>query len=288
MNIICSLWFIHSSHTFAQLLIYTRFTASEITWCTSWVILFIWQNDIWQLPICWGLQRMLLVMHFKVPSEPLVIPTLTLTMVRQCQFHYLGEALQSLTSNRLMIVMKVCVCVSSSFFNTNNFKAFKILWIISRFGSLARMQYNAAFVVCFARFFSESLHAVKPVAVEAFSLHFILGITRMAWGTDLYQTETTIIINQMDLWTGCRPKIAWPCFQRCRIYKNMCRSLGGEPNVLQNFNQNLCHYQLRISQKTERGFESFLLLTIIIFTCIHIHSRRAEWARYICIYLYIV
>ena len=95
-------------------------------------------------------------------------------------------------------------------------------------------------------------------------------------------------VNQMDLWTGCHPKIAWPCFQRCRIYKNMCRSLGGEPNLLQNFNQNLCHYQLKISQKTERGFESFLLLTIIIFTCIHIQSRHAEWARYICIYLYIV
>ena len=91
-------------------------------------------------------------------------------------------------------------------------------------------------------------------------------------------------VNQMDLWTGCHPKIAWPCFQRCRIYKNMCRSLGGEPNLLQNFNQNLCHYQLKISQKTERGFESFLLLTIIIF---NMYSHSVPSCRMGEIYLYI-
>ena len=93
----------------------------------------------------------------------------------------------------------------------------------------------------------------------------------MPWGTDLYQKETAHhdtkdFANHMDLWTsGCRPKIAWPCFQRFRIYKNMCRSLGGEPNL------EVAGYDMirpkfmplsvkKITEDRQCGFELFLFL----------------------------
>ena len=167
MNIICSLWFIHSSHTFAQLLIYTRFTASEITWCTSWVSYLSGKMTFDNFQFVGVFRGCFWWCISKFHPSPWWFPRWHSRWSGNANFTILARHFKVLTSNRLMIVMKVCVCVSSSFFNTNNFKAFKILWIISRFGSLARMQYNAAFVVCFARFFSESLHAVKPVAVEA-------------------------------------------------------------------------------------------------------------------------
>ena len=202
---------------------------------------------------------MFLVMHFKVQSEPLVISTLTPTMVRQCQFHYLGEACHLLFWHHQLQGLE------------NPLNNLKICFPCHECSIMQHLLYasHVSFLNCSVQSNQQkSLTGINLSNEQTFNswclgcLHFIFGCL-----------EVHIYIKKkqhMDLWTsGCRPKIAWPCFQRFRIYKNMCRSLGGEPNLeVAGYDQNLCHYQLRRSQKTDNvALNSFFfVVAIIIFT----------------------